>query len=499
MSGSRARRSATWLLVPAAAAAAIVAATAVGSHLGSGTKPFTLVAAGSAGVVALIAAATVIDTAWILSIGVALSIFSGNWAYMHMPVPLDRVVIFTGIATLLVRPVILPDAPRVPVRRIHLLLAFLILYAVASSAWANTLTQHEALFELLDRLGAVPFLLYLVAPVAFATERQRTILLGTLAVVGAYLGATAFFEMIGPRSLVFPSFINNPALGIHDGRARGPFLEAGADGLAMFCCAVATIMLLDRPRKGWIRWAVIAIAGLCLLGLVLTLTRQVWAGAAAGALLASVGSRRLRRHLPAVVVAGVVVIGGALVIIPGLQAKVDARASAQKPVWDRLNSDAAALRMIESRPLLGFGWGTFPRYSSQYYHVAKSYPLSAVGEVHNVVLSNLAELGAVGLGLWLVGLGLAMVAPFRLRGPPELEIWKLGLIAIAVGWFVQANFAPLAYAFDNYLPWLFAGIALGLPRTASARVREPEAARPGPAWTRRRAEVGYRADSVGIG
>ena len=66
----------------------------------------------------------------------------------------------------------------------------------------------------------MPFLLYLVAPAAFATERQRTILLGTLAVVGAYLGATAFFEMIGPHSLVFPSFILNPALGNHDGRAR---------------------------------------------------------------------------------------------------------------------------------------------------------------------------------------------------------------------------------------------------------------------------------------
>jgi putative inorganic carbon (hco3(-)) transporter len=340
----------------------------------------------------------------------------------------------------------------------------LILYAVGSSAWANTLSQHQATFELLDRLGVVPFLLYLVAPAAFATERQRTILLGTLAVVGAYLGATAFFEMIGPHSLVFPSFISNPALGIHDGRARGPFLEAGADGLAMFCCGVAAMMLLDRPRRQWIRWALIATAGLCLLGLVLTLTRQVWAGAAAGALLASMSSPRLRRLLPAAIIAGVVVVGGAVVVVPGLQAKLHSRANAQKPVWDRLNSDAAALRMIESRPLLGFGWGTFPRYSPRYYHVAKNYPLSSVGEVHNVVLSNAAELGAVGVALWLVSLAAAMVAPFRRRAPPSLEPWRLGLIAVTVAWFVQANLAPLAYAFDNYLPWLFAAVALGLPQ-----------------------------------
>jgi putative inorganic carbon (hco3(-)) transporter len=453
--------------------------------MGTSTKAFPMLVAGVAGGLGLLAAAVAIEPAWILSAGLALSIFSGNWSYLHVPGPLDRMVIVTGIITVLVRSLVVADAPRVQVRRVHWILGLLVVYAVGSAAWTNTLSQHQAAFELLDRLGVVPFLLYLVAPVAFATERQRTILLGTLAAVGAYLGATAFFEMIGPHSLVFPSFISNPALGIHDGRARGPFLEAGADGLAMFSCAVAAVMLLDRPRKGWVRGAVIVIAGLCLLGLVLTLTRQVWAGAAAGALLASLGSRRLRRHLPAAMIAGVVVIGGALLVIPGLQAKLHTRASAQKPVWDRLNSDAAALRMIESRPLLGFGWGTFPRYSPQYYHVAKTYPLSAVGEVHNVILSNLAELGAVGLGLWLLGLTLAMVAPFMRRGPPELEIWRLGLIAIAVAWFVQANFAPLAYAFDNYLPWLFAGIALGMSQRQRTRRREPATATSGPAWPRR--------------
>ena len=146
-------------------------------------------------------------------------------------------MIITGILTVIVRSFVVADAPRIQVRRVHWVLALLVLYAVGSAAWANTLSQHQAAFELLDRLGVVPFLLYLVAPAAFATERQRTILLGTLAVVGAYLGATAFFEMIGPHSPGVPAFIINPALGIHDGRARGPFLEAGADGLAMFCCA----------------------------------------------------------------------------------------------------------------------------------------------------------------------------------------------------------------------------------------------------------------------
>ena len=125
----------------------------------------------------LLAAAVAIEPAWILSAGMALSIFSGNWSNVHVPGPLDRVVIVTGIVTVLVRSVVVKDAPRVEVRRVHWILALLVLYTVGSSAWANTLSQHQAGFELLDRLGVVPFLLYLVAPAAFATERQRDILL----------------------------------------------------------------------------------------------------------------------------------------------------------------------------------------------------------------------------------------------------------------------------------------------------------------------------------
>jgi putative inorganic carbon (hco3(-)) transporter len=484
----RTLRAGAWLTLPAAGVLAVLAAQAVAPHMGTSTKAFPMAAAGLAGALGLLAAAVAIEPAWILSAGLALSIFSGNWSYVHVPGPLDRVVIVTGILTVIVRSIAASEGPRLQLRRVHAIMAVLILYAVASAAWTNTLTQHQAGFELLDRLGLVPFLLYLVAPVAFATERQRDILLGTLALVGAYLGATAFFEMVGPHSLVFPSFIGKAALGIHDGRARGPFLEAGADGLAMFCCAVAAIMLLDRPRQRWLRWAVGAIAGLSLLGLVLTLTRQVWAGAFVGAVLASLMSPKLRRQLPLALVAAAVIVGGAVIAIPGLHAKLDARAVSQKPVWDRLNSDAAALRMIERRPVLGYGWGTFPRYSPQYYHVAKTYPLSSVGEVHNVILSNAAELGVVGLGLWLLALVSAMLAPFRRRGPPELEVWRLGMIAIAVAWFVQANFAPLAYAFDNYLPWLFAGIALGAPQvqtqTAEVARRRRDTDGYEPAWPR---------------
>lgn len=460
MSLHRTANLAGWaLLLVAAAAAAVAAGWVAAPHIGPGAKAFPLAAAALAGGLTLVTAAFWLEPAWLLSAGLALSMFSGNWRLLHVPGPLDRVVVFTGVIAVLVRSFI-GLIPRLEVRQIHWLLAVLILYAFGSAAYSDTLKQHAALFQLLDRLGAVPFLLYLVAPSAFATERQRGILLGVLVAVGAYLGLTAFFEIVGPRALIFPSYIKDSALGIHSNRARGPFLEAGADGLAMFNSAVAAAILYSKMYARRIRRLLLAVIALCVLGIVLSLTRQVWAGAAAGSLIAALMSPRLRRYIPlaTVVIAGFVVIS--LVVIPGLKAKVSNRASSQKPVWDRLNSDAAALRMVEQRPLLGFGWGTFPTKSSRFYHVARAYPLSSVPEAHNVVLSNAAELGIVGVTLWLGGLAWAVIISLRRRGPPEIEPWKLALVAVVVAWFVQANFAPVSYAFDNYVPWLFAGIAL---------------------------------------
>ncbi len=449
------------LICAVAAAAAVAVGLVAAPHVSAHPKLFPELALGLAGVVLLAVAVVMLDPAWILSIGLGLSIFSGDWHYLHLPGPLDRGVTFVGIAAVLLRPLLVKGAPRLEVRRIHWLLAFLAAYALASATLAGTLRQHAALFELLDRLGIEPFVLYLVAPAAFATQSQRRILLGTLAVIGAYLGLTAIFEKEGPHSLVFPRYILNPALGIHADRARGPFLEAGADGLAMFNSIVACVMLLaHRLRRGW-KVALVLTILVCMLGIVLTLTRQVWVGAVAGALVAGVLSPKLRRWIPLVAVVLAAAVYGAIVVIPGLHASVRSRSSDQKSLWDRYNSDSAALRMIEAKPLFGFGWGTFPAKSPRYYHVARTYPLSSVPEVHNVSLSNAVEIGLFGFGMWLLAIVIAMIGPLTRRGPPELAPWKLATIAIAVAWFVQTNFAPVSYAYDNYIPWVFAAIAYG--------------------------------------
>jgi O-antigen ligase len=398
------------------------------------------------------------DPAWSISGALAASMFSGNWGRLGTPLPVDRLLFALGVAGVLVRMPI--QRPALRVRFVHVAIAAAALFAVASAYVSGTLSNHEGMFALLDKYGLVPFLSFVLAPVVFDTPARRAVLLGMLTLCGGYLGITALAEATHARGLVWPSYILDAHVGITANRARGPFVEAGAMGLGLWGCAVAalTYVAVRTRARPWRRAAALIVAGLCVVGLVFTLTRAIWAGAAVSALLTLVLARDLRPYLLPAIVAGSLLIAGALVTVPGLSRQVQTRHEQQSSVWDRYNSNAAAIRMLEAKPLTGFGWARFKETSVPFYRLAFSYPLSSVGEVHNVFLSNAAELGVFGTFLWLVALVVAVGVPLLRAPPPGMRAWRNGLLAIALMWLVVANFAPLASVFPNLLLWTWAGL-----------------------------------------
>jgi putative inorganic carbon (HCO3(-)) transporter len=451
-------RAAARALPPGAAATAaaagivaLTAAVAARSGPADGFLALAMLCALAGG--ALLAAA--FEPAVAISAGLVLSVCSGHFGSLGSPIGIDRVVLVAGIAAVIVRET-RSASPRLRVRPIDLLLAAIATFAVISAAFAGTLRSNEPFFALLDYLGIVPFLLFWTAPAAFGTPRQRQILLGTLVGLGLYLGVTALLETVGPSALIWPRYILDPTVGLHIGRARGPFAEAAANGLAMFTCAVAAcVALAGRPQR---RVAPVAVVALCAAGIVFTLTRQVWLAAIAGTVLTLLARRELRIWLIPGAVAGLVGVLAIFLVVPGFTQRAETRLDDQRPVWDRLNSNAATLRMIGERPLLGFGWGTFPQRSGDYYRLAADRPLTTVSKPHNVFLATGAELGALVLVAWVAALAIAVGGGLRLRGPPDLDRWRTGLIAVAVAWAVVANFTPMGYAFCHSVLWLWAGI-----------------------------------------
>lgn len=409
----------------------------------------------------------------LLCAGVALSMFSGNWNALGFPnlVAPDRILLAAAAIAMLVRAPGARDRPPIELEPIHVLLALTVAYVAGSNIAAGHGTDLSSWLRIFDRIGIVPFVIFVLAPFAFPTARERSWLLATLVAVGAYLSATAVLEVTKTYSLVFPRYIADPTVGIHFDRARGPFVEAVANGTALYAAGVAAVIGAVTWRGAAKKLAVV-VAAACTASLVLTLTRSVWVGTLAATALTALAVPRLRRWFVPGAVAFALLVAAPLIVLPGFAARAQSRDQDQQTVWDRYNLNRAALNMVEQRPLFGYGWGSFADRGTDFFRLGPDYPLTAgVGTgIHSAVFSHLAELGLIGTFLWGLSTILVPAMAILRRGPPELDAWRAGLLAYALFWWVVANFV-YPYMFSVLILWLLAGVLWTPPsrRGSSAR------------------------------
>jgi len=398
--------------------------------------------------------------------GLGLSVFSGWGPAMGLAIPADRIALAGG---LVIAVALRHGRPALEIGAVHVALYIAAGIAVVSTAATGQLHDSTTMHSLLDSYGLVPFATFVCAPLVFRDERDRDVLLAALVITGAYLALTAVLESLNLP--VWPAYIRNPALGIHFGRARGPFLEAVTNGMALFACAVGATMAAARWQRRLLRRAAWVVVVGCLVGTVLTVTRSIWVGSIVGLVAAFLVDPRLRRRLPALVAAGVVGVVLLLMVVPGLAGRSAERTADERSVWDRLNSNRAALAALHDHPLTGIGYGRFPSVAQDYFRQADTYPLTGSAiRVHNVFLSRAVELGLIGAAAWTVALALAVFG--ALARPPntsEGRLWYLGLVAVAAQWLVIANLVPLAGVFPSLLLWMWAGVARAA-QPAHARV-----------------------------
>jgi putative inorganic carbon (hco3(-)) transporter len=477
--------------VTAFAALAILGAAAV--HVALDRPLVTSAALAVIGLGVVVVLAT-LELSTIFSLALVAAVFSGHTELLPVPVPPDRIIFAVGLGKLAWLAWLAPRQPGDPDEvpphpgfgLTHWLIIVVSAYALVSTAWAIDDQTRSSIFELVDRLGLYPFLAFVIAPVVFATERARRHLAVALTCLGAYLGVTAVFEVIGPQALVFPRYIVDPTVGLAFGRARGPFVEAGTNGLAIFAAGVSALLLLwtVRPLSRGVRVLLAGVAALCTIGILLTLTRQVWLGTGLALIVVALTSARGRRLLVPAVAAIAILVGGAYLFAPGVKAKVTERAGDKTPVWDRLNLSNAAIRMFEEKPMLGWGWNGFRTNSRDFFRQADDYPMTTPGTgVHNVFLANLVDLGMVGTALWAFALVAGVGGALWRIPPPELLPWRTALLALAVAWLTVANLSPLNTSFPNTILWLWAGIVWRprrAPEPVPVREREPEDPRPAP-------------------
>ncbi len=398
---------------------------------------------------------------------IVLTMFSGNWGEFGIHgLPLDRIAMAGVVLALLLRAPGAARVPRLRVTGVHLLLALMVVYVAVSAEASGTLFTEAGFLKLFDNLGIMPYLVYLLAPAIFAGARERAMLLGTLVGLGAYLGLTAIFESIGPHSLVFPRYIVEVGTSAGGEQAAGPFNATITQGFACFACATAAVIAVHQWRSRAWRLIAAAVAIVAFLGCFLTLERGVWIAAAVGAFAAMLASPALRRWLVPVIVTVALLVGGALLVSPGLSEHASARVEDKVSVWDRQNQTAAAIRMIAAKPLVGVGWARYTSDSLDYFRQSPNYPMTGFSNrniplpLHNSYLAFAVEIGLIGALMWIASLLCGVGGAIVHRGNPALRPWRLGLIAISVFFVVLAAFNPLQQPFTMIVLWLWAGVVL---------------------------------------
>jgi O-antigen ligase len=318
----------------------------------------------------------------------------------------------------------------------------------------------------------VPFALFHLAGLVFTEERfLRQFEFFALGVL-AYLSFTAVAFLVGATELIFPRFILDGSLGYHVDRARGPLLQAVANGVSINLLGLLAFHAFRRQRiRGLKALLVIASVPAAILA---TMTRAVWLSFAATMVVLIVRSpnHRIRRACLGLVLAA----GAAVAVIlsfPDLRTSLAERLEERGPVEFRQAVYTGGWEMFLERPLTGWGVNQMPGELARHvsgYKQRVLYP-------HNTYLEILVEHGLLGLGLyaWLMWeiwrLGRGPIPRDERHGFLDQQFHSLWPLLLGVYW-VNAALVVMNYQFVNGLLFTMAGMLAAQRR----RVAEPKLA-----------------------
>ena len=325
--------------------------------------------------------------------------------------------------------------------------------------------DQEAWSVLASKL-IVPFTLFHLAQLVFTSEKHFHQFEVFVLVILAYLSFTAIAFLCGARALIFPRFILDESLGIQIDRARGPLLQAVANGVSLNMLGLVALHAYQRKGKRNLSLALLLAS--VPVAILATMTRAIWLSFAGTVMaLAFVSeSRKVRRAF----VTWTIVAAAALGVVwssSNLGGGLSDRLEERGPVEFRQAVYAASWEMFLERPWAGWGFhqmpSELPRYVSGYKEKV-FYP-------HNTYLELLAEHGIGGLFLyaWLMWemwrLGRGGIPASEKDGFLNRQFHHLWAILLAVYW-VNAAVVVMSYQFVNGLLFTMAGMLAAQRRRA---------------------------------
>jgi len=403
----------------------------------------------------------------------------------RLPLTLDRLALGGLIIAYFVQRWLGTADPKPPTRTdvAMLALAAWLTLRTLTTDWSH---DAEGKYAAIWRLMAgflMPMIIYWIVRQSRVTQRGVTGVYALLTVFGVYLAVTGLAEIAGQWWLVYPTYIRDPDMGIHFGRARGPMLQSQSLGLYLGMCLLCA--WIWRPRLSRVGQLVLIPLFLAFLAAIYcTYTRCVWMGVGLGGLVVLALSLR-GKWRPLVV--GSICAAGLLVAVlnwEGLIAikREDGVVAARSSAQMRLSFTYVSWTMFLDRPLLGHGFGRYAEAVRPYLQDrATDLNLESLRDLchHNTFLSLLTETGLIGMALYLIvlaGWGRGAWCMWRDRSAPDW-VRRHGLLMLgALGVYCcPAMFFDLTLSpHDHWMFFFLAGVTAALRPLAGAVTRPAE-------------------------
>ena len=368
--------------------------------------------------------------------------------------PVDRTAFLLLLAVIAARLCIFRERPR-----IHsaswpmLLLLFLGLWGVVAQPY-----EPEA-WSLLAAKWIVPVTLFHIAGMVFDNEASLRKLELFSIVILTYLTAISILTLCDLKDLIYPRFILDESLGIHADRARGPFLQAVANGVCLNMLAIVALSSFARHRLPRFLGSILFLA--VPFALLATRTRAVWLSAALSLAVLAVArtDARIRRVALALCIAGGLGFC-ATWLYQANSENLYERLEDRSPLEFRMEMYQSGLEMFGEKPWLGWGSdaNVQPEIEKRISDFRPEHYL-----FHNTYLELAVQRGALGLGLyaWLMvcffrlgRLRRTSASEERFLGGKFCVLWPLMLGV----YLLNASAVVMNYQFVNGYLFTIAGI-----------------------------------------
>jgi len=398
-------------------------------------------------------------------------------SYMKLSLPagvpditFDRVVIGCVVLALMLQ-VVFRTRRLFPSGRIERAMLLFIIMGVLDVVLRSSRKGEEFLI-FFDEYG-IPFLFFVAAKNLFRSVDDIRTLIRVLFLVGLYLAFHGMYQFLTHGNLVTADAGGAEMLGhLVEGRAVGPFLNAGVYGTILVFAFVWTLYLVRFEDWRLAKSFFIVGLGVIGLGVFLSLTRAVWVGFLVSLFIVQVFDRKWRKPF-ALCLGGLILFSAAAWFARSAASLVHERLVAEDTVYQRLGSYRVALFMFLAKPVLGYGKdeGHFSTIRAEYLSklgYTRAELVADMGPPHNQYLNTLVQYGLVGLLLYgaLVFL-MAESAATVMRMFPHPDSAEHQFAVLFYGmlgtYLVQGMFADVgAYTILGPLLYIFAGVLDGV-------------------------------------